>query len=98
MQEGVSSTIESFSHLAKDSPLVHYNDSNEQSKVEKLLGGGKDILLWRDEKKSFTYFLALVVLFYWFFLFGRTFTSSVANLLLLVSIALFGYGFLPSNM
>ncbi|XP_031273567.1 3beta-hydroxysteroid-dehydrogenase/decarboxylase isoform X2 [Pistacia vera] len=100
LEEGVSSTIESFSHLAKDSPLAHYSDLNEQSKVEKLLGGGKvaDILLWRDEKKSFTYFFALVVLFYWFFLSGRTFTSSAANLLLLVSIGLFGYGFLPSNI
>lgn len=41
MQEGISSTIESFSHLAKDAPLAHYSDLNEQSKVEKLLGGGK---------------------------------------------------------
>ncbi|XP_044499796.1 3beta-hydroxysteroid-dehydrogenase/decarboxylase isoform X2 [Mangifera indica] len=113
-EEGVSSTIESFSHLAKDSPLAHYSDLNEQSKVENLLGGGKvaryqidrhnktvpvaDILLWRDEKQSFTYFLALVLLFYWFFLSGRTFISSAANLLLLVSIVLFGYGFLPSNI
>ncbi|KAJ0093091.1 hypothetical protein Patl1_25318 [Pistacia atlantica] len=123
--EGISSTVESFSHLAKDSPLAHYIDLNEQSKVEQLLGSGKvftwlcwvanlvtqfqhdrniktipvaDIFLWRDEKKSFTYFLTLVVLFYWFFLSGRTFTSSAANLLLLVSIALFGYGFLSSNI
>ncbi|KAJ0093047.1 hypothetical protein Patl1_26466 [Pistacia atlantica] len=42
MQEGVSSTIESFSHLAKDSPLAHYSDLNEQSKVEKLPGSGKE--------------------------------------------------------
>ncbi|KAJ0093050.1 hypothetical protein Patl1_26465 [Pistacia atlantica] len=47
MQEGVSSTIESFSHLAKDSPLVHYSDLNEQSKVEKLPGCEKDYILIR---------------------------------------------------
>ena len=41
MQEGVSSTIESFSHLARASSLTNYCKFNEQSKVEKLLGGGK---------------------------------------------------------
>ncbi|KAJ0093907.1 hypothetical protein Patl1_26471 [Pistacia atlantica] len=40
----------------------------------------------------------LVLLFYWFFHSGRIFTSSATNLLLLVSITLFGYGFLPSNI
>lgn len=40
-QEGVSSTIQSFSHLARDSSLAYSRDFNEQSKVEKLLGGGK---------------------------------------------------------
>lgn len=57
-----------------------------------------DILLWRDENKSFTYFLVLALLYYWFFLCGRTFVSSAAKLLLLIAAILFGYGFLPSNM
>jgi hypothetical protein len=57
-----------------------------------------DILLWRDEKKTFTYFLALVLLFYWFFLSGRTFMSSIAKLLLLINVVLFGYGILSSKM
>ncbi|KAK3204383.1 hypothetical protein Dsin_018429 [Dipteronia sinensis] len=100
LEEGVSSTIEAFSHLAGASSLTHYCKFNEQSKVEKLLGGGKvaDILLWRDEKKSFTCFLAMFLLFHWFFLCERTFISSAAKLLLLVSIILFGYGILPSNI
>ncbi|KDO45107.1 hypothetical protein CISIN_1g007866mg [Citrus sinensis] len=100
LEEGVSSTIQSFSHLARDSSLAYSRDFNEQSKVEKLLGGGKvaDILLWKDEKKTFTYFLVLVLLFYWFFLGGSTLTSSAAKFLLLLSAVLFGYGILPSNI
>ncbi|XP_021833306.1 3beta-hydroxysteroid-dehydrogenase/decarboxylase isoform X1 [Prunus avium] len=100
LQEGVTLTIESFSHLAKYSSFTSYSDFNEQSKVEKLLGSGEvaDILLWRDEKKSFTYFLALNLLFYWFFLCGRTFASSVSKLLLLVSFGLYGYGILPPKI
>ncbi|KAL5781157.1 hypothetical protein ACOSP7_006186 [Xanthoceras sorbifolium] len=100
LEEGVSSTIESFSHLARASSITQSCKFYEQSKVEKLLGSGKvaDILLWRDEKKSFTCFLAMFLLFHWFFLCGRTFISSTAKLLLLVAIILFGYGILPSNI
>ena len=57
-----------------------------------------DILLWRDEKRTFTCFLTLALAFYWFFLCGRTFTSSAAQLLLLVSVILYGYGILQSKM
>ncbi|XP_028757186.1 3beta-hydroxysteroid-dehydrogenase/decarboxylase isoform X1 [Neltuma alba] len=98
LEEGITSTIEAFSHLARDS--YHSRDSIGQSKAEKLLGGGKvaDILLWRDETTSFTYFLALVILFHWFFLSGRTFTSSAARLLLFSTVILYGYGILPSNL
>ncbi|XP_062107862.1 3beta-hydroxysteroid-dehydrogenase/decarboxylase [Humulus lupulus] len=99
-EEGVSLTIQSFSHLAKDMFYSRYCDRDEPSKVEKLLGGGKvaDILLWRDEKKSFTCFLALVLLFNWFFLSGRTFADSAAKLLLLLTFFLFGYGVLPTKV
>lgn len=100
LEEGVTLTIESFSHLAKESSFSTCCSSTEQSKANKLLGGGKvaDILLWRDEKKSFTCFLVLVLLFYWFFLSGRTFISSTARLLLLATLLFFGHGFLPSNL
>ncbi|XWS13199.1 hypothetical protein CRYUN_Cryun36dG0016900 [Craigia yunnanensis] len=100
LEDGIKSTIESFSHLAKDSSFMRYNNFNEQSKAEKLLGSRivADILLWRDEKRTFTCFLALALVFYWFFLCGRTFTSSVAQLLLLVSVILYGYGVLQSKI
>ncbi|GAV64310.1 3Beta_HSD domain-containing protein/Reticulon domain-containing protein [Cephalotus follicularis] len=100
LEEGVMSTVESFSHLAKDSSSAKCGDFNEQSKVDKLLGSGKaaDIFLWRDEKETFTYFLVLALLFYWFFLCGRTFASSAAKLLLLITVILYGYGVLPSRI
>ncbi|KAE8076553.1 hypothetical protein FH972_015196 [Carpinus fangiana] len=100
LEEAVTLTIDSLSHLTKDSYYARYSAFNEQSKVEKLLGCGEvaDILLWRDEKKTFTYFLALVLLFYWFFLSGRTFMSSIAKLLLLINVVLFGYGILSSKI
>ncbi|KAG5530708.1 hypothetical protein RHGRI_025620 [Rhododendron griersonianum] len=57
-----------------------------------------DILLWRDEKTTFACFLAVALLYHWFFFSGRTFISSAAKLLLLVTGALTGYGILPSNI
>ncbi|KAK4566607.1 hypothetical protein RGQ29_002751 [Quercus rubra] len=100
LEEGVTLTIESLSHLTKESCHEKYIDCNEQSKVEKLLGSGEvaDILLWRDEKKTFTYFLALFLLFHWFFLSGRTFISSTATILLLISVILFGFGIISSKI
>ncbi|XP_038688924.1 3beta-hydroxysteroid-dehydrogenase/decarboxylase [Tripterygium wilfordii] len=100
LNEGIVDTVKSFSQIVKSSPLARYGDFGEQSKVDKLLGSGKvaDILLWRDEKKTFAYFLALSMLYYWFFLCGKTFTSSAAQLLLLLTIILCAYGLLPLNM
>ncbi|WJX51629.1 3beta-hydroxysteroid-4alpha-carboxylate 3-dehydrogenase3beta-hydroxysteroid-4alpha-carboxylate 3-dehydrogenase(decarboxylating) [Trifolium repens] len=100
LEEGVTLTIEAFSHLAKDSSFSRCCGSDDRSKADKLLGSGKvaDILLWRNEKASFTYFLGLVFLFYWFFLSGSTFISSAARLLLLVTLLLCGHGFLPSKL
>ncbi|XP_021291281.1 3beta-hydroxysteroid-dehydrogenase/decarboxylase [Herrania umbratica] len=100
LEDGVKSTIESFSCLSKDSSFMRYGNYNEKSKAEKLLGSGivADILLWRDEKRTFTCFLTLALVFYWFFLGGRTFTSSAAKLLLLVTVVLYGYGILPSKI
>lgn len=100
MKEGVTLTIEAFSHVADHGSLKRFSDSREQSKVDQLLGSGKvaDILLWRDEKKTFTYFLATVLLVYWFLLSGRTFISSAAKLLLLIIVVLFGNSIFPSNI
>ncbi|XP_042514509.1 3beta-hydroxysteroid-dehydrogenase/decarboxylase [Macadamia integrifolia] len=100
LDEGIALTVESFRHLAEDSPSAISQDFSEPSKADRLLGSGKvaDILLWRDEKKTFTYFLASVLLFYWYLLSGRTFISSTAKLMLLFSVILFCHGFLPSTM
>ncbi|XP_028111693.1 3beta-hydroxysteroid-dehydrogenase/decarboxylase isoform X2 [Camellia sinensis] len=100
LEEGVTLTIKSFSHLARDSSFGRHSNFDEHLKAEKLLGSGKvaNILLWRDEKKTFTCFLALVLLYYWFFFSGRTFTSSAAKVLLLVTVTLLGHAFLPSNI
>lgn len=40
-QEGAALTVDSFSALAEDSPLRRCDDSDEHSKVDKLLGSGK---------------------------------------------------------
>ena len=40
MQDGIGLTIESFSHLAKDSPFGRFLNFEGQSKAEKLLGSG----------------------------------------------------------
>ncbi|EPS72605.1 hypothetical protein M569_02149, partial [Genlisea aurea] len=95
MEEGVRLTVDSFSHLAVDSPLMRYKDSIERSKVEQLLGNGKvaDILLWRDEKETFFSFLLLAFVYHWFFLSGQTFISSAARLLLLSVTLLCGHYF-----
>ncbi|KAK1379366.1 3beta-hydroxysteroid-dehydrogenase/decarboxylase [Heracleum sosnowskyi] len=100
MEDGVALTVQSFSNFAAASSYREYRDFNEQSKVDKLLGGGKvaDILLWRDERKSFAYFGVLVLVYYWIFLCGNTFISSAAQLLVFVTFILYAYGELPSNI
>ncbi|KAF6152438.1 hypothetical protein GIB67_035506 [Kingdonia uniflora] len=100
LEEGVTLTVESFSYLAEDSPYTRYCNNSEPSKVDKLLGSGTvaEILLWRDEKKTFNYCLAMLMLYNWFLLSERTFISSTAKLLLLISVILFGHGILPSSL
>lgn len=41
IQEGVTLTIEAFSHVADHGSLKRFSDSREQSKVDQLLGSGK---------------------------------------------------------
>ncbi|XP_076914455.1 3beta-hydroxysteroid-dehydrogenase/decarboxylase-like [Bidens hawaiensis] len=97
LDEGIQATIESFSHLAKDpSSLI----LDEQSKIEQLLGGGEvaEILLWRDERKSFSCFCGAVSLFYWFCLCERTVVSSTTQLLLLILVSLYGYSLLSTEV
>ncbi|XP_068661851.1 3beta-hydroxysteroid-dehydrogenase/decarboxylase isoform X2 [Aristolochia californica] len=108
LEEGVALTIESFSQLAEDSPYLKSQDLSQPSKAEKLLGNGKvaEMLLWRDQKKTFTCALSVLLLFHWIFVSGRTFISSTALLLLLLLVIIFirsilssstfGYNFAPS--
>ncbi|XP_015952120.1 3beta-hydroxysteroid-dehydrogenase/decarboxylase [Arachis duranensis] len=100
LEEGITLTIDSFSHLARELSISGCCDSTEQSKAAKLLGGGKvaDVLLWRNEKTSFACFIVMVLLFYWSFLSGSTFISSAAKFLMLVTFLLFGWGTLPANL
>ncbi|MCL7045521.1 hypothetical protein MKW94_022625 [Papaver nudicaule] len=93
LKEGATLTVPAFSQLAEGS-------LRGQSKAEKLLGSGRGgrVLLWRDEKETFTYFLTLALLSNWFFLPERTFISSVAKILLAVTAVLYGLGRLPSPM
>ncbi|KAK6930524.1 3-beta hydroxysteroid dehydrogenase/isomerase [Dillenia turbinata] len=100
MEEGIAITIDSFTQSANGTFSTRCTDFCEQSKVDKLLGGGKvaDILLWRDETKTFTCFLTLGLLYYWFCLSQRTLISSFAELLLLVAVFLCGHGNMPLNI
>ncbi|OWM66940.1 hypothetical protein CDL15_Pgr008109 [Punica granatum] len=41
LEEGISRTVESFSHLARDPSYMDYTNLSEQSKADKLLGSGK---------------------------------------------------------
>ncbi|CAA7404547.1 unnamed protein product [Spirodela intermedia] len=100
LEDGIALTTESFPHLVKDSPHSRECDLTRISKVEKLFGSGKvtDILLWRDEKKTFICALGLFLLFYWFLLSGRTLVTATAELLFLASVILFGFCHLPSSL
>ncbi|TYH81882.1 hypothetical protein E1A91_D02G015800v1 [Gossypium mustelinum] len=100
LEDGIKSTVASFSHLSKYSSFMRFGNFDEQSKAEKLLGSGivADVLLWRDERRTFMCFLILALAFYWFFFCGKTFTSSAAQLLLLVTAFLYGYGILASDI
>nr|GMD85414.1 3beta-hydroxysteroid-dehydrogenase/ decarboxylase isoform X1 [Ipomoea batatas] len=97
MEEAITTTVRLSPHLAKDSFFSRYTDYDEESKVHKRLGGGKvaEVLLWRDEKITFAHFLLWFLIYYWFFLSGRTFVSSLAILLLLIATMLCGYSVLP---
>ncbi|XP_047264054.1 3beta-hydroxysteroid-dehydrogenase/decarboxylase isoform X3 [Capsicum annuum] len=99
LEEGVALTAKS-TQLARESSFSSYSDTDEESKVHKLLGGGKvaEILLWRNEQRTFTCFLLLVFIHYWFFLSGRSFLSSLAQLLLMIAAALWGYSILPPTI
>uniref|UniRef100_A0A804MPV7 Reticulon-like protein n=1 Tax=Zea mays TaxID=4577 RepID=A0A804MPV7_MAIZE len=100
LEDGIMRTLGSFSELADNLGLSRKQGSCGSSKADKLLGSGTaaDILLWRDEKRTFSFVTVLFLLFYWFLLSDRTFVSSAAKFLLVLSLALFIHGVLPSEV
>ncbi|KAM0879514.1 hypothetical protein ACQ4PT_034189 [Festuca glaucescens] len=100
LEDGIMKTAGSISELPDNLDLSRKQSSSGSSKADKLLGGGiaADILLWRDEKKTFSYITLAFLLFYWFFLSDRTFVSSSAKILLVISLALYIHGVLPSKV
>uniref|UniRef100_A0A0D9XFN4 Reticulon-like protein n=1 Tax=Leersia perrieri TaxID=77586 RepID=A0A0D9XFN4_9ORYZ len=99
-KDGITRTVGSLSELPDNLDWSRKQRSCGPSKAEKLLGSGitADILLWRDEKKTFSYITVLFLLFYWFLLSERTFVSSAAKILLVISLALFIHGVLPPQV
>lgn len=100
LEDGIMRTAGSISELPDNLDLSRKQGSSGSSKADKLLGGGiaADILLWRDEKKTFSYITLVFLLFYWFLLSDRTFVSSSAKILLVISLALYIHGVLPSKV
>ena len=41
LQEGITLTIKSFSHLRKELSLASFTEFTDESKADKLLGGGR---------------------------------------------------------
>ncbi|CAN6205019.1 unnamed protein product [Urochloa humidicola] len=100
LEDGIMRTAGSFSELSDNLGFSRKQRSCGSSKADKLLGSGTaaDILLWRDEKRTFSFVTVLFLLFYWFLLSDRTFVSSAAKFLLVTSLALFIHGVLPSQV
>ncbi|CAN6182959.1 unnamed protein product [Urochloa humidicola] len=100
LEDGIMRTVGSFPELSDNLGFSRKQRSYGSSKADKLLGSGTaaDILLWRDEKRTFSFVTVLFLLFYWFLLSDRTFVSSAAKFLLVTSLALFIHGVLPSQV
>ncbi|XP_066390562.1 3beta-hydroxysteroid-dehydrogenase/decarboxylase-like isoform X1 [Miscanthus floridulus] len=100
LEDGIMRTVGSFTELSGNLGLSRKQGPCGSSKADKLLGSGTaaDILLWRDEKRTFSFVTVLFLVFYWFLLSDRTFVSSAAKFLLVLSLGLFIHGLLPSEV
>eukprot|EP00252_Welwitschia_mirabilis_P022386 TRINITY_DN6041_c0_g1_i1.p1 TRINITY_DN6041_c0_g1~~TRINITY_DN6041_c0_g1_i1.p1 ORF type:complete len:588 (+),score=48.61 TRINITY_DN6041_c0_g1_i1:84-1847(+) len=98
LEEGIKRTLESFVHLRSEMTMVSKRQMDKSSKVYRLLGGGRvaDILLWRDDRKTFAIAMVVAFIIYYFYLSGYRFFYAAARLLLMVISALLIYGCLPS--
>ncbi|KAJ4775676.1 Reticulon-like protein [Rhynchospora pubera] len=100
LEDGIAQTVESFSKLANSLGFDGRREVGEPSKASMLLGSGlvAEILLWRDEKRTFLFVMFSFLFYYMFLLSGRTFVSALANILLVISVSLFGHGYLPHSV
>ncbi|KAJ3691619.1 hypothetical protein LUZ61_020783 [Rhynchospora tenuis] len=100
LEDGIAQTVESFSKLANSLGFDGRREIGEPSKASMLLGSGSvaEILLWRDEKRTFLFVMFSFLFYYMFLLSGRTFISALANILLVISFSLFGHGYLPHSV
>ncbi|KAF3341036.1 3beta-hydroxysteroid-dehydrogenase/decarboxylase isoform 3 [Carex littledalei] len=100
LEDGVARTVESFSNLANGSSFDGRRELGEPSKARKFLGTGlaADILLWRDDRRTFLFVMFSFLFYYMFLLSGRTFLSALGSILLVISVSLFGHGCLPHSV
>ncbi|GJU94422.1 3-beta hydroxysteroid-dehydrogenase/ decarboxylase-like protein isoform X1 [Tanacetum coccineum] len=96
LQEGLKRTIESYSDLRAE--LLPRKEG--PSKAAVYLGNGlvADILLWRDNRLTFTAMLALIVFYFRFVLPGSTMITAISKVLMWSSIFLFIHGKLPNRL
>ncbi|KAJ1692307.1 hypothetical protein LUZ63_009005 [Rhynchospora breviuscula] len=100
LEDGIAQTVDSFSKFANSLNFDGRREVGEPSKASMLLGSGlvAEILLWRDEKRTFLFVMFSFLFYYMFLLSGRTFVSALANILLVISVSLFGHGYLPHSV
>ncbi|PWA75698.1 3beta-hydroxysteroid-dehydrogenase/decarboxylase isoform 2 [Artemisia annua] len=96
LQEGLKRTIESYSDRRAE--LLPRKEG--PSKAAVFLGNGlvADILLWRDNRLTFTAMLALIVFYFSFVLPGSTMITAISKVLMWSSIFLFVHGKLPNSL
>nr|GEV53562.1 3-beta hydroxysteroid-dehydrogenase/ decarboxylase-like isoform X1 [Tanacetum cinerariifolium] len=96
LQEGLKRTIESYSDLRAE--LLPRKEG--PSKAAVYLGNGlvADILLWRDNRLTFTAMLALILFYFSFVLPGSTMITAISKVLMWSSIFLFIHGKLPNRL
>ncbi|KAK9146882.1 hypothetical protein Sjap_006785 [Stephania japonica] len=96
LQEGITRTIESYSHLRAECQPRREGPS----KAFKYLGGGKvaDTLLWKDKRQTVTSVVVLIAVYFYFIASDYTIITSTTKLFLLATVFLFIHGILPAKM
>ncbi|KAK9084178.1 hypothetical protein Scep_030649 [Stephania cephalantha] len=94
-EEGITRTIESYSHLRAE----HQPRREGPSKAFKYLGGGKvaDALLWKDKRQTITLVVVLIAV-YFIIASDYTIITFITKLFLLATVFLFIHGILPAKV